>query len=86
MKKLFISSLLCLAAITTQACPVCERQQPKILRGIVHGAGPQDKLDYLIIISAVVIVLISLWLSVRYLVRPGEKSDDHIKRFILKSN
>ena len=38
--------LLAWAAI---ACPVCEKQQPKILQGITHGSGPQSNWDYIII-------------------------------------
>ncbi len=68
------------------ACPVCERQQPKILRGITHGSGPESKWDYLIVWSMVAVVVITLFYSVKWLLRPGEKADDHIKRDILNYN
>ncbi len=68
------------------ACPVCERTQPNILRGITHGSGPESKWDYLIVWSMVAVVVITLFYSVKWLLRPGEKADDHIKRDILNYN
>ncbi|MFT3903479.1 MAG: hypothetical protein QM727_09910 [Niabella sp.] len=56
-----------------------------MLKGIAHGAGPQSQWDYLIVWIAVVIVLATLFFSVKWLIRPGEKSDTHIKRFILNN-
>jgi hypothetical protein len=81
MRKLF---LLC-NAVWALACPVCERNQPKILKGITHGAGPESNWDYVIIWTTVAIVLFTLFFSVKWLIRPGEKSDRHIKRFILNN-
>ena len=72
-----------LISLVTWACPVCERQQPKILKGIAHGAGPQSNWDYVIIISVALIALACLFYSVKWLVRPGEKSKQHIKYLIL---
>ena len=74
--------LLHLAAI---ACPVCERNQPRVLKGITHGAGPNNRWDYIIVWTAVVIVLATLFFSVKWLIRPGEKSASHIKRSILNN-
>lgn len=65
------------------ACPVCERQQPKAIRGITHGVPTGDKADYLIVSVAVLIVIVTLYLSLRYLIRPGEHDVRHIKRLIL---
>ncbi|SEA44414.1 hypothetical protein SAMN05192529_11911 [Arachidicoccus rhizosphaerae] len=65
------------------ACSICEKQQPRILRGITHGAGPQSRFDYVIIWIMVVITMATLYYSVKWLVRPGEKNGGHIKRFIL---
>lgn len=69
---------------TVAACEVCEANQPKILRGITHGGGPQGNSDYFIVIAAAVFVLITLVFAVKFLVRPGEKRADHIKRSILQ--
>ena len=80
----FLSVFLVLGQIGL-ACPVCEKQQPKILRGIAHGAGPESNWDYVIIWTAVVIVVFTLFFSIKWLIRPGEKSSTHIKRFILNN-
>lgn len=66
------------------ACPVCERQQPKLLRGILHGAGPESNWDYIIIAVMMIITLLTLYYSVKWLMRPGEKSANHIKRIMLE--
>ena len=85
MKKPFLTAILLLNTLCVLACPVCERNQPKVLRGITHGAGPESKWDYVIVWVTVAIVLFTLFFSVKWLIRPGEKSDRHIKRFILNN-
>ncbi|WP_221391047.1 hypothetical protein [Dyadobacter sp. NIV53] len=83
MKSLVFIFLLILMRLASFACPVCEQRQPKVLSGITHGAGPESNWDYVIIITASAIVVITLFFSVKWLIRPGESADDHIKRFIL---
>ena len=83
MKKILLSVFAALPALVVFACPVCEKQQPEILRGITHGGGPNSSWDYVIVWSAVVIVLFTLFFSIKWLIRPGERSQTHIKRFIL---
>lgn len=75
--------MILMSGTTALACSVCEKQQPKILRGITHGAGPQGNFDFIIIWIMVAITLATLYFSIKYLVRPGERSGAHIKRFIL---
>lgn len=65
------------------ACEVCKKQQPKLLQGISHGAGPQSNWDYVIVWSAVIIVVATLFYSIKWLVKPGEEGNEHIKRTIL---
>ena len=68
MKKghfLIVTLLLPLAAM---ACPECERSQPGILKGIGHGAGPQQQWDYVIVILTSIIVLISLYYSIKWII------------------
>ena len=69
----------------TYACPACEKQQPKLLKGITHGAGPDGNWDYVIVAIVVIIVLFTLFFSVKWLIRPGEQSQSHIKRLILNN-
>lgn len=85
MKKVLLCMFFLCPAIAVLACPVCEKQQPKILRGITHGAGPQDNWDYIIVWTMVVIVAFTLFFSIKWLIRPGERSQAHIKRLILNN-
>lgn len=82
-----VALMICLLgnSILAIACAVCEKQQPKVLRGISHGAGPESNWDYVIVWATVVIVLLTLFYSVKWLIKPGEKSEHHIKRFILNN-
>lgn len=76
-------TLFFLQTVAAFACPVCDKQQPKILRGITHGTGPQSDWDYAIVWTAVLIVLITLFYTIKWLIKPGEKNDNHIKRMVL---
>lgn len=83
MKKILLLMLTSLSGIALFACPACEKQQPAFLRGITHGAGPDGNWDYVIVSISVMIVLFTLFFSVKWLVRPGEQSQNHIKRLVL---
>jgi uncharacterized membrane protein YjfL (UPF0719 family) len=83
MKKISLLILLIVFQITAMACPVCEKQQPKLLKGISHGSGPQDTLDYLIVWATVIIVAITLIYTIKYLAKPGEKNSNHIKNTVI---
>ena len=74
--------LACLAA-PAFACEVCQSRQPAALKGIIHGSGPQADTDLIIIWGAVAIVGVTLFLSIKYLVRPQESAPDHIKNSII---
>ena len=65
------------------ACEACKKQQPKFLRGITHGAGPDSNWDYLIVSIMVLITLYSLYTSIKCMVNPTEQENHHIKRMIL---
>ena len=83
MKKLLLTLFAAFLSLAAFACPVCEKQQPKVLQGISHGAGPQSNCDSIIVWATVAVVLLCLFFSVKWLARPGEKSSDHIKRTVL---
>ncbi len=85
MKKIGILVSFLLTGFLALACEVCEKQQPKLLRGISHGAGPESNWDLLIVSVAAVIVLFTFFFSVKWLIFPGEKSMGHIKNIILNS-
>lgn len=84
-KAATILTMLLPVSLGSFACPACEKQQPKILAGITHGGGPGSNWDYLIIWIAVAIVLFTLFFSLKWLIRPGEQSHNHIKRLILNN-
>lgn len=84
MRKLqLVLFFLIAGSLIASACPICEKQQPKILQGITHGTGPQSDWDYVIIAACTIIVLLTLAYSIKFLARPGEQSGNHIKRVIL---
>ena len=64
------------------ACPLCEKNQPKILRGITHGTGPDSNWDLVIISATAAIVLYCLYFTIRHLLKPGETNNNHIKNSI----
>ena len=83
MKKFLLLLPLLSFGFITWACPACEKQQPKILRGITPGAGPSGNWDYVIVAAAVVITLATLVFAVKWMIRPGENDLNHIKRTVL---
>jgi hypothetical protein len=83
MKSLFAFMIFFLAHISLYACDACEKQQPEILRGITHGPGPQSNWDYLIVSVGAAIVVATFFFSIKWLLSPGEKGENHIKRIVL---
>ena len=83
MKKALLSFALLSSGLIVFACPPCEVAQPRYLKGITHGTGPQSNWDLLIISATAVIVVATLFFSLKWLLISGEKSDTHIKHLIL---
>ncbi len=82
-----LTGLLILIAVQNVfSCAVCKKNQPAGLEGITHGAGPEGTIDYIISWSAVIIVGVTLFLSIKYLVKPRESNADHIKNIILNDS
>lgn len=86
MKKILACLMFCLSFLPflALACDVCESKQPKVLRGITHGSGPESDFDYAIIVFAIVVVTVTLYLSVKYLVKPNEDKIGHIKNITVE--
>lgn len=60
---------------------------PGFMQNFLHGAGPAEhKWDYIIAVVMLLITALALYLSVKWLIKPGEKSPKHIKRLILEDN
>lgn len=83
-KTCLLTALFLLATVNFLfACEVCQAKQPEVLKGITHGSGPQGNIDYIIIWSAVAIVTVTLILSIKFLVKPGEDKPEHIKNIVV---
>lgn len=82
-KIVFLAAAFCVLNMEALACEACKKQQPKILRGVTHGAGPASDWDYAAVWGIAIIVVISLFYAIRWIVNPGEKENDHIKRSVL---
>ena len=82
--QLTLLAFFCLN-VALYACPACEKQQPKITQGLTHGGGPGSNWDWVIIAVISLITLVTLFYSVKFLVKPGEKNDNHIKQSILNN-
>ncbi|MDQ3142066.1 MAG: hypothetical protein M3Q56_07455 [Bacteroidota bacterium] len=86
MNKIMLTLVFIGIYFTVSACPVCERQQPKLLRGIIHGSGPNSNWDYVIVWFVGLIALWALFLTIKWVIKPGEKNMDHIKYSILNND
>lgn len=84
MKKYMLCFLIFFTSVLqVLACEVCKRNQPELLQEISHGTGPQSESDYYIIGLAVILVVLTLIFSLKYLLKPGERNPNHIKNIIL---
>ena len=79
MRKLTLSILLSIVGTAVIACPVCERNKPKALQGITHGTNPTGPMDYVVVVVMIIIAVLTLFYSVKWLIRPNENNKDHIK-------
>jgi len=80
--KLFTIVALFMSAAGA-ACDLCKAKQPKGFENITHGQGPEGNLDYIIMLIAVIIVGFTLIMSVKYLIQPKEKNENHIKNLVI---
>ena len=84
MKRLATTIVFITAAFCSYACPVCERAKAKTAFGsISHGVGPTSNWDYVAVGITAIAVILTLFFSIKYLIKPNEKNDDHIKNSIL---
>jgi len=83
MRKEITFLAIILLPLIALACPECERKNPKVLKGIAHGAGPEQQWDYIIVGLITIIVVFSFFYATKWLIKPGEKTPSHIKREVL---
>jgi len=83
MKKI-VTCIITILLVTGQifACELCKSHQPELLKNVAHGTGPQGNVDYVILWTAVVVVFITLFLSVRYLVQPEKLDKNHQIKYL----
>ncbi len=79
-------TLFLMGSANLMACELCKKNQPEILQDVTHGPGPQGQWDYIIIWIALIIVAITLFFSIKFLVRPHEENPDHIKNIVVNPN
>lgn len=80
--KYFVTVILLLIIKFAWACDACKLQQPKGTRDFTHGVGPRGDFDWIIVAVIALLTVLTFIFSVKYLVFPGEKSDNHIKNSI----
>ncbi len=87
MKKQHITSILFFFASMPAilACDLCKKNQPAGLENITHGAGPSGPIDYVISWIGVAIVLITLALFIKYLVKPNDAKHRQIKNIVVNN-
>ena len=83
MKVVYLTVATLLVCSRSFACPACEKQQPKFLKGITHGVGPDSQWDYLIVSLSVIVVFISLFYSIKWMLKPNESMHWQIKNSII---
>ena len=80
-KILFVA--LSMLSIFSWACDACNLRQPKITRNITHGTGPESNWDWFLVGLIALITILTLYYSIKYLIKPGEKNREHIKHRII---
>ncbi|GAB3299406.1 hypothetical protein GCM10027511_14620 [Hymenobacter humi] len=74
MKRNLFALLSCLLlALPALACPVCEKNQPKGFAGVTHGVGPGGAFDYVMLYGSIAVVVVTLMLFFRFLLRPDNR-------------
>jgi ABC-type nickel/cobalt efflux system permease component RcnA len=85
LKVAFTFGILISIKSLALACDACKQQQPKLLQGITHGAGPTSSWDYIIVCIMVLITLYSFYALIKYLAKPDDPRHRDIKNIILNS-
>ncbi|MCY7356434.1 MAG: hypothetical protein LH609_03020 [Rudanella sp.] len=80
MKTYLITGFFWLIATTLSACPLCDKRQPKGFAGITHGTGPEGAFDYWMLYGSIAVVVLTLLLFIRFMIRPDTIAMNHLKR------
>ncbi|WP_419868366.1 hypothetical protein [Chryseobacterium sp. CT-SW4] len=79
LPKQTFSLMLTLFSVYIAACDACKLQQPEATREWTHGTGPDSDWDWFIVGIVILITVLAFYYSVKYLIRPEEKDEHHIK-------
>lgn len=86
MEKIILLFIFIAAGFSSYACPVCERAKAKITFGsLTHGTLPTNKWEYVAVWVVVIMVFLTLFYTIKWLIKPSETNKDHIKYSILNS-
>ncbi|MDB5241381.1 MAG: hypothetical protein JWP57_2006 [Spirosoma sp.] len=66
------------------ACPVCDKRQPKGFAGITHGTGPEGTFDYCMLYGSIAVVVLTLLLFIRFMIRPDRRTAETRTMYRLK--
>ena len=69
-----------IALASLMACPVCDKRQPKGFAGITHGTGPESAFDYWMLYGSMAVVVLTLLLFVRFMIRPETRAMNRLKQ------
>ena len=83
MKRVIITAFLFTVHHVIVACDLCKANQPKGFENLTHGEGPQGNVDYIIMVIAIIIVGYTLIMSIKYLARPKETENNHVKNLVV---
>ena len=84
MKSVSIISVATLLSTGSFACELCQRGQSKFVKAVSsHGQGPDSNWDYIFVVGTALIVLLTLFYSVKYLLSPKEGGAEHIKSLVI---
>ncbi len=83
LKGMLCTALLSAASLPVLACEACKKQQPKLLRGITHGSGPDSSWDYVIVSIMMIITLYSFYAMIRFMAKSRDEVHQDIKTSIL---
>ncbi|MBC8156528.1 MAG: hypothetical protein H7Z72_26900 [Bacteroidetes bacterium] len=80
MKTYSLTILGWLLTTVALACPICDKRQPKGFAGITHGTGPEGAFDYWMLYGSIAVVVLTLLLFVRFMIRPETRAMYRLKQ------
>jgi heme/copper-type cytochrome/quinol oxidase subunit 2 len=79
LMKNILNVILILWTSYAMGCDACQLRQPEVTKDFTHGTGPESNWDWFIVGIVILITVFTFIFSVKYLIKPGEKDETHIK-------